>query len=240
MFFCSIYKIYDIYQRYQEIFPGDIVGPIVMTFSYLLNGIVIILERRLDIHSSVLLFYFWLVHFILSIPALVEDVENYLQQIDCRTDEVEIILALSIIKILFTFLNLILHSISDQYFENHLDQVPPESKSSHFSNLLWSWMDGIIYKGYKQPLVQSDMPKPPNYLNVSKVCKYTQNYALQFKKGNNFFEQNNQEFHENWIKSQNKAEISRRDSNNAPQISIWPVILQTYGLRYYFIHKNIS
>ena len=55
-----------------------------------------------------------------------------------------------------------------------------------------------------------------------------------------FFEQNNQEFHENWIKSQNKAEILRQDSNNAPQISIWPVILQTYGLRYYFIHKNIS
>ena len=47
-----------------------------------------------------------------------------------------------------------------------------------------------------------------------------------------FFEQNNQEFHENWIKSQNKAEILRQDSNNAPQISIWPVILQTYGLRY--------
>ena len=55
----------------------DIVGPIVMTFSYFLNGIVIILERRLDIHSSVLLFYFWFVHFLLSIPALVEDVENY-------------------------------------------------------------------------------------------------------------------------------------------------------------------
>ena len=77
MFFYSIYKIYDASQRYPEIFPGDIVGPIVMTFSYFLNGIVIILERRLDIHSSVLLFYFWFVHFLLSIPALVEDVENY-------------------------------------------------------------------------------------------------------------------------------------------------------------------
>ena len=77
MFFYSIYKIYDTYQRYSEIFPGDIVGPIVMTFSYILNGIVIILEWRLDIHSSVLLFYFWFVHFLSSIPALVEDVENY-------------------------------------------------------------------------------------------------------------------------------------------------------------------
>ena len=77
MFFYSIYKIYDTYQRYQEIFPGDIVGPIVMIFSYFLNGIVIILERRLDIHTSVLLFYFWLVHFLLNIPSLVKNVENH-------------------------------------------------------------------------------------------------------------------------------------------------------------------
>ena len=86
--------------------------------------------------------------------------------IDSRTG-VEFELALGITKISFIFLNLILHSISDQYFENH-DQAP-EYKSSHFSNLLWSWMDGIIYKGYKQPLVQSDVPKHPHYLNVSKV-----------------------------------------------------------------------
>ena len=81
----------------------------------------------------------------------------------------EIEFVLGIIKISFIFLNLILHSISDQYFENQ-DQAP-ESKSSHFSNLLWSWMDGIIYKGYKRPLVQSDVPKHPHYLNVSKVLQ---------------------------------------------------------------------
>ena len=91
---------------------------------------------------------------------------------------VEIELALGITKISLILLNLILHSISDQYLENH-DQAP-EYKSSHFSNLLWSWMDGIIYKGYKQPLVQSDVPKHPHYLNVSKVLYKLKNVYAGF------------------------------------------------------------
>lgn len=150
------------YQNYDEIFPGDVVGPLLLLFAYFLNTVVVIMERFLDIHSSVLLFYFWLVHFLSSIPALIKDVENFTNADTNSTSTMEFEFLLGLIKLFFILLSLIAHCISDQYFENN-DQSP-ESKSSHFSNLVWSWMDGIIYKGYKQPLTQSDIPRNPDYL----------------------------------------------------------------------------
>ena len=42
-------------------------------------------------------------------------------------------------------------------------------------------MDRIIYKGYKQPLVQDDVPINPDHINVSKVFTY----SYQLKASNN-------------------------------------------------------
>ena len=42
-------------------------------------------------------------------------------------------------------------------------------------------MDRIIYKGYKQPLVQDDVPINPDHINVSKVITY----SYQLKAFNN-------------------------------------------------------
>ena len=62
-----IYKIQYRYHQYQQLFPGDYVGQIVLLFSYMLNGILVGIERRLYIHTSVVLFYFWLLHLILRL-----------------------------------------------------------------------------------------------------------------------------------------------------------------------------
>ena len=165
---CTFYKIFATYQLYQDAFPGDIVGPTVLILSYFLNGISVILERRLNIHSSVILFYFWFLHFMLSIPILIKDIQTYSGKIDSDSTNVIVEFILGIVRFTFILLNLVLHSISDHHYSANQDQ-DPESKASHLSNLLWSWMDRIIYKGYKQPLVQDDVPVNPDYINVSKV-----------------------------------------------------------------------
>ena len=79
---CTFYKIFATYQLYQNVFPGDIVGPTVLLLSYFLNGISIIIERRLDIHSSVILFYFWFLHFLMSIPVLIKEILIFVGSIE--------------------------------------------------------------------------------------------------------------------------------------------------------------
>ena len=82
---CTFYKIFATYQLYQNVFPGDIVGPTVLLLSYFLNGISIIIERRLDIHSSVILFYFWFLHFLMSIPVLIKEILIFVGHIESDT-----------------------------------------------------------------------------------------------------------------------------------------------------------
>ena len=82
---CTFYKLFATYQIYQDAFPGDIVGPTVLILSYFLNGISVILERRLNIHSSVILFYFWFLHFMMSIPILVKEIMIFIGKIDSDT-----------------------------------------------------------------------------------------------------------------------------------------------------------
>ena len=82
---CTFYKIFATYQLYQNVFPGDIVGPTVLLLSYFLNGISIIIERRLDIHSSVILFYFWFLHFLMSIPVFIKEILIFVGHIESDT-----------------------------------------------------------------------------------------------------------------------------------------------------------
>ena len=79
---CTFYKIFATYQLYQNVFPGDIVGPTVLLLSYFLNGISIIIERRLDIHSSAILFYFWFLHFLMSIPVFIKEILIFVGHIE--------------------------------------------------------------------------------------------------------------------------------------------------------------
>ena len=67
--------------------------------------------------------------------------------------------------ILFKF---ILHGISDHWSESN-ENGPPEYNASHLSSLLFSWMNGLIYKGFKQPLLQSELPKNPDQVDVTQV-----------------------------------------------------------------------
>ena len=81
--------------------------------------------------------------------------------------------------ILFKF---ILHGISDHWSEPN-ENCPPEYNASHLSSLLFSWMDGLIYKGYKQPLLQSELPKNPDQVDVTQVstlsCFYIVNWTFK-------------------------------------------------------------
>ncbi len=40
-------------------------------------------------------------------------------------------------------------------------KIPPEYMASVLSTFFFSWLDGLIYRGYKRPLTQDRLPDPP-------------------------------------------------------------------------------
>lgn len=63
------------------------------------------------------------------------------------------------------------------------DMISPNNMNSFLSAVALSWMDPLIWKGYKAPLLQSDLFNPPSKINVDSNVdmfqKYYQDYLLK-------------------------------------------------------------
>ena len=157
--------IMTLYNRIQDsdiIHPGDILGLVVLSVTYCLTVLLVILERRQNIHSSIVLFYFWLIHFVLSIPQFIKDC-HYLN--NHQDDALHIFSTICGTPLILC--QLMIHSISDHSAQG--EDLPPEYLASHLSRLTWTWMNGLIHEGYKHPLVQSELPKIPDLVDVAQV-----------------------------------------------------------------------
>ena len=52
--------------------------------------------------------------------------------------------------------------------------LPPEARASPMAILFFSWLDSLIWTGYKQPVAQDQLPPCPETLNVkNNVERYT-------------------------------------------------------------------
>ena len=158
-----IMTLYNRIQDFNTIHPGDFLGLVVLSVTYCLTVFLVILERRQNIHSSIVLFYFWIVHFVLSIPQFIKDC-HFLN--DHQDDASHIFSTICGSPLILC--QLMIHSISDHSAQGGED-LPPEYSASHLSRLTWTWMNGLIHEGYKHPLVQSELPKIPDLVDVSQV-----------------------------------------------------------------------
>jgi len=70
----NVFKIIWRFSSDDDIFVSDWIGPLLLTLAYVISLFLLVLERRQNVHSSVLHFYFWLLHFLVNIPQFVKDV----------------------------------------------------------------------------------------------------------------------------------------------------------------------
>ena len=124
-----------------ELFLSDVVGPAFQIISFLFIFILIFTERRLNVHTSPIQFYFWLFSFFTSIPQFVKNIQILVED----TSDVSVWIS-TISGPPLILIKVILHCISDNSSDSSSTQ-PPESDASHVTFFLFSWMNKIIWKG---------------------------------------------------------------------------------------------
>ncbi len=136
----NVFKITWRFSSDDDIFFSDWIGPLLLTLAYVISLFLLVLERRQNVHSSVLHFYFWLLHFLVNIPQFVKDVED-LSNLEFQTET--LISALTTLP--FLWFQVVNHSFSDHSV--NLEGKPHEANSSHISFITFTWMDSLIWRG---------------------------------------------------------------------------------------------
>ena len=188
--------------------PSDVVGLSVLLSTYALCGLLTLLERRnYHLITSPIQFYFWMLHFVCSIPAFVKVLE-YLVSNGIQTED----LIFAITSTPFILVSLVVHSISEYVpgsGDGSDDTTPPEEKSSHCSFILFSFMDSLIWKGFSRPLLLSELPSNPRSVNV---------------------QANVERFLAGWNAAIDDKGVSMINPNGK-SVGIWTVLIKTYGRR---------
>ena len=203
----SIFKLFTRLDQ-TDVFPSEVVGVCVLLLTYMLSSTLLIIERRCLVHTSPIQFYFWLLHCFCSIPSFAHSIERLTVQDYYEVED--FISALSATPLIS--LMLILYCISDHVSEESDTKTPPEDKSSHLSFILFGFMDSLIWKGYRHPLLQSELPSNPQQVNV---------------------EANVNRFLRDWNNAITKKGVSmvRKGDGEEKTVGIWWVLIRAYGSR---------
>ncbi len=89
----------------------------------------------------------------------------------------------------------------------------PENINSFASSLFLTWMDPLIWLGYKRPLVQADLPRMPTRVNVDENVRTFKNQWASYLVRNN-------------ISFQRKAK-----GQSQKKAALWIPLLRSFGLR---------
>ena len=107
--------------------------------------------------------------------------------------------------------------------------IAPNNLNSFFSAVFFSWMNPIIWKGYKVPLSQNDLFTLPSKVDVDlNVQLFERNYEQYLRSNGIHFGQ------------------SKKEGKKSKKVQLWSPLLQTYGKTLLlantlaFIHYSIT
>ncbi|XP_066908740.1 multidrug resistance-associated protein 1 isoform X2 [Halyomorpha halys] len=152
----SIFEFcYNIF-RSEPAYSVDIYTPMVKAISLALCTTLVIFHRTHGQRTSGLLFLFWFLIALLGFSQFYTSFEGEIWNV-----EVDIMRILNITSYCLSFLMLLLYCVSDlspKYSEfPPLKNPNPEQGAPCPSRLLLSWFEPMVYKGFRRPLVQSDI-----------------------------------------------------------------------------------
>ncbi|CAH1406919.1 unnamed protein product [Nezara viridula] len=147
--------LYNLF-RSDPTYPVDVYTPVIKAISLALCITLVIFHRKHGQRTSGLLFLFWFLVAFLGFSSFYTSIEG--QILDEQT---EILRISNITSYCLSFLMLLLYCVSDlpptQSEHPPVTNSNPEDGAPYPSRLLLSWFDTMVYKGYKRPLVESDL-----------------------------------------------------------------------------------
>nr|XP_054382913.1 multidrug resistance-associated protein 1 isoform X3 [Pongo abelii] len=157
---CWADLFYSFWERSRGIFlaPVFLVSPTLFSVTMLLATFLIQLERRKGVQSSGIMLTFWLVALLCALAILRSKIMTALKE-DAQVDLFRDITFYVYFSLLLV--QLVLSCFSDRsplFSETIHDPNPcPESSASFLSRITYWWITGLIVRGYRQPLVGSDL-----------------------------------------------------------------------------------
>ncbi|XP_063510107.1 uncharacterized protein LOC129016289 isoform X10 [Pongo pygmaeus] len=157
---CWAELFYSFWERSRGIFlaPVFLVSPTLFSITMLLSTFLIQLERRKGVQSSGIMLTFWLVALLCALAILGSKIMTALKE-DAQVDLFRDITFYVYFSLLL--IQLVLSCFSDRsplFSETIHDPNPcPESSASFLSRITFWWITGLIVRGYRQPLVGSDL-----------------------------------------------------------------------------------
>ncbi|XP_069998353.1 multidrug resistance-associated protein 1 isoform X3 [Penaeus vannamei] len=217
----------------EDVFGVDFLAPAIIFFSVLLQLIFIIMEKRRGIQSSGYLFLFWLLLLIFGIP---EYCTYFMNVSNEEVDTDNFTFATYMVYFPLVIIMLLLNSFADatpKYVNFPRGEKPcPETEASFLSRITFSWLDKLIWRGYRQPLEQSQL-WDLSYENTSSkiVRKWDKNWrkttAKAYKKGESHTSAK-------YTNASAHVEISGTAGNKEHYLSILPTIVRTFGPTFFF------
>ena len=190
---------------------SDLFQPLCLLSTYFLSMTMVILEKRWISHTSPPQFTLWFTLFLGSVPTFKVQIEDIM---DNPKNTTLILLSATYVPVVFFILALNCWADLDvQQKEND----PPENFASFFSHLFYSWMDRLIWQGFKSPLVKDQIPNGPISVNV------TRNVYSFLKRWNSKITS----LEINFTKPLDTA------GNPRKKISVYLTLIQTFGTRFF-------
>ncbi|KAK8386783.1 hypothetical protein O3P69_017907 [Scylla paramamosain] len=208
----------------------DYVTPVIIFLSLILEMVFMLLNKKRGLQTSGYLFIFWFLLMVCGIPEFRTLIMQHSVE-DEAYDEMRFITYMIYFPLICIMW--VIHCFGEatpQYIFFPRGEKPnPETSASFLSRITFAWLDSLIWKGYRKPLVQEDM------------------WNLQYENATNTIVGR---WDKNWKKTVRKAE-KKRDShangepfNNAVHIetggkakkplSILPTMVSTFGLPFLF------
>ncbi|XP_063585006.1 multidrug resistance-associated protein 1-like isoform X1 [Penaeus indicus] len=216
-----------------DVYGVDFLAPAILFFSVLLQLIFIVMEKKRGIQSSGYLFLFWMLLLIFGIP---EYYMYFLNLSDEGVDTDQFTFATYMVYFPLVIIMLLLNSFADatpKYINFPRGEKPcPETEASFLSRITFSWLDKMIWRGYRQPVEQSQL-WDLSYENASFriVRKWDKNWRKTTAKAYNKGESHTSAKYTN---ASAHVEISGTAGNKEHYLSILPTIVRTFGPTFLF------
>lgn len=186
---------------------SDLFHPICLFVTFFFVFLLMKIESRMQLHTSVPLFTFWLLLAICFIPNFKWNIERF---VEGKSNAISLVITLTFWPVVLVMV--ILNCLSEIPGSTDDAHEPPEYRSSFASGLFFNWLGKLIRTGYRKSLVMEDLPKCPQVVEV---------------------DTNVNAFMQNWNDKVRRLGISfstgQRLRHETPKtVSIWGVLIKTY------------
>jgi hypothetical protein len=148
------------------------VSPVVLMITVIYESVCVILHQRSYHLSSQIQFFFWLLMVVLSVPSFVYSALKLSEEDTNKTDFFQAnVRIINYICYVILFVANFFSEVPRVYDDREVDMPTAEERASPLSTLFFSWLDPLIWAGFKAPLEMEAVPKTKHQMSAAEVEK---------------------------------------------------------------------